>query len=78
METLPKQLTTVTLVPKVKVEPLFPDTAKMLAALLRRVVPNGAIRLSKEEIEDAPEIEMHEFFVTDEVELRLKRNDRNQ
>lgn len=60
---------------KVKVEPLFPDTAKMLAAIMARIVPEGVFMLSNEEIEDAPEIEMREHFVTDQVELRLKKHE---
>ena len=51
-----------------------PDTARMLAAILRRFFPNGVISLSREEIEDAPEIEMREIFVTDQVELKLKKD----
>jgi hypothetical protein len=50
-----------------------PDTARMLAAVLNRLFPTGVIKLSREEIEDAPEIEMKEIFQTDQVELRLKK-----
>jgi hypothetical protein len=51
-----------------------PDTARMLAALLVRIFPeNETIILSREEIEDAPEIEMKEIFLTDQVELKLKK-----
>ena len=51
----------------------FPDTAKMLGALLKRIYPEGVLVLSREEIEDAPEIEMKEVFVTDQVELRIRK-----
>ncbi len=50
-----------------------PDTARMLAAILNRLFPNGTVTLSREEIEDAPEVEMKELFQTDRVELKLKK-----
>jgi hypothetical protein len=50
-----------------------PDTARMLSALMKRIVPGGILTLTREEIEDAPEIEMKELFETDQVELKLKK-----
>ena len=50
-----------------------PDTARMLAALLNRIFPDEVVTFSREEIEDAPEIQMKELFDTDQVQLKLKK-----
>jgi hypothetical protein len=49
----------------------FPDTAALLGALIKRFSSDKTVVLTKEEIEDAPDIEMRELFETDQVELRL-------
>jgi len=49
-----------------------PDTARMLAALIKRCFPDG-VSLTREEIEDAARIEMKEIFLTDRVELKLEK-----
>jgi len=49
---------------------LHPDTAALLGALIKRFSPEKKVTLSKEEIEDAPDIEMRENFDTETVELR--------
>jgi hypothetical protein len=51
----------------------FPDTAALLGAVIKKFVPaDEIVRLSMEEIEDAPDVEMHELFDLDGVELRAR------
>lgn len=50
---------------------LYPDTAQLLSAVIKRFSPNEPVVLTDEEIENAPDVEMRESFETDQVELRL-------
>ena len=48
----------------------------VISVLVKRL--DGHVVLSKEEIEDAPDIEIRDLFETDEVEMRVSTWDKDQ
>jgi hypothetical protein len=49
------------------------DLELVIGALVKRFTPVESVRLTQEEIDDAPDVEVRRFFETDEIEMRVAR-----
>ncbi len=47
------------------------DLELVLGALMKKLSPNESVKVTRSEVEDAPDVEVRALFETDEFEMRV-------